>query len=350
MKPLVSILIPAHNAEEWIADTLKSAIAQTWQRKEIIVVDDGSTDRTAIIAKRFAPKEVAVVCTENQGAAAARNRALELSRGDYIQWLDADDLLAPDKIERQIATLREFDSRRILLSSPWAYFSYRTRRARFVPTPLWQDLSPVEWLLRKMSGNMVFMQTATWLTSRELTETAGPWDARLISDDDGEYFCRVLLASEGTRFVPEGRVFYRVTGTNRWSYVGTSDNKKKDALLLSTKMHIQCLRSLEDSERVRKACLTYMQNWYANFYPGRPDLVAELQGLAAQLQGRLEPPRLSWKYAWMRPMFGWKAAKSAQMMLPQFKASCIRYCDKAMFRLEGRKAAVRRDLKAVRTA
>ena len=65
---MVSILIPAYNAEEWIADTLQSAVAQTWQRKEIIVVDDGSTDRTAEVARRFASKEVKVVSTENQGA------------------------------------------------------------------------------------------------------------------------------------------------------------------------------------------------------------------------------------------------------------------------------------------
>ena len=332
MKPLVSILIPAYNAEEWIADTIRSAIAQTWQRKEIIVVDDGSRDRTAEVARRFASKEVAVVSTQNQGAAAARNHALQLSQGDYIQWLDADDLLAPDKIERQLAALREVDGRRILLSSPWAFFYYRTDRARFVRNSLWQDLSPVEWLLRKMGENL-HMQTATWLTSRELAEAAGPWDTRLHVDDDGEYFCRVLLASEGTRFVPEARVFYRVTPSNRLSHIGASD-KKKDAMLLSMKLHIQYLRSLEESERVRKACLTYMQNWYDNFYPERPDIMAELQALAAQLQGHLEAPRLRWKYAWMKPMFGWKAAKWAQRALPQLKASCIRHCDKAMYRLQ----------------
>ena len=99
MKPLVSILIPAYNAEETIAYTLQSAIAQIWQRKEIIVVDDGSKDRTAEVARRFASKELAVVSKENQGAAATRNHALRLSQGDYIQWLDADDLLAQDKIE-----------------------------------------------------------------------------------------------------------------------------------------------------------------------------------------------------------------------------------------------------------
>jgi hypothetical protein len=77
-------------------------------------------------------------------------------------------------------------------------------------------------------------------------------------------------------------------------------------------MHIQYLRLLENGERVRKACLAYMQNWYHNFYPGRPDIVAALQDLAAQLQGHLEVPRLRWKYAWLKQVFGWKAAGTAQ--------------------------------------
>ena len=84
MKQLVSILIPAYNAEAWIADTIRSAITQTWPRKEIIVVDDGSTDQTLAVARRFASKEVAVVTQKNQGASAARNHALSLSQGDYI--------------------------------------------------------------------------------------------------------------------------------------------------------------------------------------------------------------------------------------------------------------------------
>ena len=344
MKSLVSILIPAYNAEEWIGDTIRSAVSQTWSRKEIIVVDDGSADQTAATARQFASNEVKVVTITNQGAAAARNHALKLSQGDYIQWLDADDLLAPDKVERQLASLREGDSKRTLLSSSWAYFNYRPRRARFVPTSLWHDLAPVEWLLRKMGENL-HMQTATWLTSRELAEAVGTWDTRLISDDDGEYFCRVLLASGGTRFVPEAKVYYRITPSKRWSYIGTSD-KKKTALLLSMKLHVQYLRSLEESERVRKACLTYMQNWFHNFYPDRPDIVAELQSLAAELPGRLVTPRLRWKYAWMEPIFGLDAAKHAQIVLPQMKASLIRSWDKVMYSLETRNSGVSHAIEA----
>jgi glycosyltransferase involved in cell wall biosynthesis len=338
MKPLVSILISAYNAEAWIGYTLESAVAQTWPRKEIIVVDDGSTDRTAEIARRFVSKGLTVVSTENCGLSAGQNHAFERCQGDYIQYLDADDLLAPDKIERQLAALRESDSKRILLSSPWAPFFYRARHARFVRNTLWEDLSPVDWLLRKLGENL-HMQNATWLVSRELAEAAGPWVEDLHYDQDGEYFTRVLVASEGTRFVPETGIFYRVTTSNRVSYIGNSD-KKKESLLRSMKLHIQYLRSLEDSKRVRKACLIYLQNWYHNFYPERSELVTEIQSLAAELGGHLEEPRLRWKYAWMKPVFGWKTAKWAQMALPQFKASCIRHCDKVMYSFERRGASV----------
>jgi hypothetical protein len=117
-------------------------------------------------------------------------------------------------------------------------------------------------------------------------------------------------------------------------------------MLLSMKLHIHYLRSLEESERVRKACLTYMQNWFHNFYPDRPDIVAELQGLASELQGHLDTPRLRWKYAWMEPIFGLDAAKHAQMVLPQMKASLIRSWDKVMYRLENRNSGVSHAIEA----
>jgi glycosyltransferase involved in cell wall biosynthesis len=86
MRPLVSILIPAYNAQRWITDTIRSAIEQTWPNKEIIVVDDGSTDETLSIALRFANTNVTVATRPNQGASAARNKACSLCRGDYNGW------------------------------------------------------------------------------------------------------------------------------------------------------------------------------------------------------------------------------------------------------------------------
>src|SRR5262252_8996544 len=96
--PLVSILIPSFNAERWIRQTLESAVNQDYSHKEVILVDDGSTDRTLEIARTFESRVVRVIAQSNSGAPAARNRALAHAQGEYIQWLDADDLLAPSKI------------------------------------------------------------------------------------------------------------------------------------------------------------------------------------------------------------------------------------------------------------
>ena len=328
MKPLVSILIPAYNAQEWIAHTLRSAVAQTWPAREIIVVNDGSTDQTVAVARQFESSGVRVVTQKNQGAAAARNTAFGLSQGEYIQWLDADDLLSPDKIARQLAFLQEPRSKRVVLSSAWGRFTYRPYRAQFVPTSLWSDLSPAEWFMRQMEEN-IYMQTATWLVSREVTEAAGPWDTRLLGDDDGEYFSRVLLASEGTRFVPEAKVYYRMSGSGSLSYIGSSD-KKKEAQWLSMKLHVQYLQSVDDSARARAACVTYLQNWMTFFYPERTDIFDEASKLAGELGGQLNAPRLSWKYSPIKSVFGWRLARRAQVFLPRLRWLLHASWDKAL--------------------
>jgi glycosyltransferase involved in cell wall biosynthesis len=329
--PLVSILIPAHNAEKWIADTLRSAIAQTWERKEIIVVDDGSSDRTINVARAFESHDVRVISQRNLGAAAARNTAFSLCHGDYIQWLDADDLLAPDKIARQLETIPDG---RTLLSGSWGSFMYRPYKARFTPSSLWQDLSPAEWLIHKLSEN-VFMQTAVWLVSRELTEAAGEWDTRMHADDDGEYFCRVLLASDRVHFVPDAKVYYRNSGSVSLSYIGESP-KKMEALWLSIKLHIGYLRSLEDSLRVHAACLEYLRISLVNFTPEQSGIRREAEQLAMELGGKLgEAPR-SWKFTAMERLLGWRIAKTSQRWIGGSKWWAVRQWDRLLLHLEGK--------------
>ena len=332
MEPLVSILIPAFNAEPWLADAIRSAINQTWPRKEIVVVNDGSTDRTLDVARQFERSGVRVASQANQGAAAARNHALSLSRGDYIQWLDADDILDSTKIARQMAVLAGCGSPMTLASCAWGTFLSRRHRARFVPTSLWCDLSPVDWLLRKMNDG-VFMQTAAWLVSRPLTEAAGPWDTRLLTDDDGEYFCRVLLRSDGVRHVPDAKVYYRATGPGRLSYVGR-DQRKVEMMFLSIELHINYVLAVENTERVRAACVRYLQNHLVNFYPGQPDILARAQRLAGLLGGKLEGPSFEPKYAWIDRVAGPHVAKSAQLFFPRARWAVARPWDEALSRID----------------
>jgi glycosyltransferase involved in cell wall biosynthesis len=334
MTPLVSILIPAYNAQAWIADSIKSAQAQTWACKEIIIVDDGSKDQTLSVARQFASKSVNVVSQPHQGAAAARNKAFALCHGDYVQWLDADDLLSSDKITRQMEAAERTQDQRVLISCGWGYFMRRPYKAKFISTPLWENLAPLEWLLRKWEHN-VHMQTATWLVSRELTAAAGPWDTRLLGDDDGEYFSRAIVRSRGIHFVKAAKVFYRITNASRLSYIGQS-NVKMDAQFLGMKMQIGYLQSLQDDERVRSTCITYLQNCLPHFYPNRPDIVEQAQQLANSLGGRLETPQLTWKYALIQKIFGWNAAKASQRRYNLWKITVRQAWDNAAFRLESR--------------
>lgn len=334
-RPLVSILIPAYNASSWIGDSIRSAMDQTWDRKEIIVVDDGSTDDTLAIARRFECEYVRVIRQENRGAAAARNTAFRACHGDYIQWLDADDLLEPEKISRQIAAIGSTESKKTLFSSAWGRFIYRPRRAKFVPTALWRDHRPIDWLLLKLSSNL-YMQTATWLVSRELAEAAGDWDTSLLGDDDGEYFCRVILASDRIKFVPESVVFYRGPGVafgGSLSYIYQSD-RKLAAHWSSMRMHIDYLLSLEDSDRARDACSAYLHANLVYFYPDRTRILNDVAEVARSIGRPLGRPLLRGKYFLLQQMFGWKVAIAAQAELRRVRWRLQRQWDMMMFRME----------------
>ena len=327
MPPLVSILMPAYNAEQFLAETLASARAQTWPRTEIIVVvDDGSKDNTLAVAKQFAAKNISVVTRPHQRAAAARNEAFAICQGDFVMWLDADDLLSPDKIARQVAAAEKCDDRRMLLSCGWGFFNYRTSKAKFHPTSLWCDLSPQAWLIRKM-GSGSHMQPGTWLARRETVEAAGNWDAGILVDEDGEYINRLVLASSAIKFVPEAKVFYRVAGAGSYTrrVLFFADERWH-----SMKLQYAQLRSLGDSEPVRKACVDFLQEWLPFYYPHRPDIVAEAQQMAAAVGGKLETPRLRPKYAWIEKFLGYEKARRAQFVLPQIRGRVARGWDKAM--------------------
>ena len=334
MKPLVSILIPAYNAEPWVSDAIHSALRQTWPNKEIIVVDDGSTDQTLAVASPFAKEGVTVISQNNRGASSARNHAYSQCQGDYIQWLDADDVLAPDKISRQMEFAGIPKNPLLLLSSEWGRFLYRTKGAKFVRTELWQDQTPLDWLFRKMTQN-IWMQPGSWLVSRELSEAAGPWDERLSFDDDGEYFCRVILKSQGIAFVDGAKTFYRACPGSLSSV--DSSNKKLESAWLSIRLHIEYLRQMEDSERTRDASVGFLQTWLNIFNPYRMDIIEEMQELAKTLGGQvrclklIEP--LRWKFAWMERFVGRRIAFWAQRRLPQFKHFVARHLDRTLFQL-----------------
>ena len=299
--PRVSILIPAFNAERWIGAAIRSALGQTWTEREIVVVDDGSTDGTLAAARAFEAGTVQVAAREHRGAAAARNYALGMASGDFIQWLDADDLLAPDKIALQMRAAAEEGSDRVLFSSSFGKFYHRLRKARFAADGLWQDLSPSDWLVASLSQGL-WMNPAVWLVSRRLAELAGPWDERLSTDDDGEYVARLVAASEKVRFVGGSRIYYRQSGFHQLSRARSEEAAR--SLALAADLKIRTLLKVEDSSRARSAGLAALQALSSALYPEPAEVKQRIEETAAALGGRPAPPRRTWRLRFLQRLFG----------------------------------------------
>lgn len=333
MSELVSILIAAYNAEKWIGDTIKSALNQTYPRKEIIIVNDGSSDNTLAIAERFESRSLKVISQENKGANVARNRALEYAQGDYIQWLDADDLLHPEKIALQLDGSENGQSSRTLLTCSWGKFIFRQQKANIKPDALWQDAEPVDWIMRKFMDNL-WMNPTVWLVSRRLTELAGPWDERLSIDQDGEYICRVVAASERVKFVRNARAYYRQWGFSQVSR--TYSKKSRESLFLSMTLSIQHLLSLETSERTRRASLIFLQSIQPlSYFADDAELVEKTRILAHELGGELIPPKFTTKEYLMCKLFGMKRGRKLMSALRKLRFATAVKWDELLYVISG---------------
>jgi hypothetical protein len=144
-----------------------------------------------------------------------------------------------------------------------------------------------------------------------------------------------LLASEGVKFVPGGKTFYRVSGASSLSYIGSSERKVK-AQMLSCKLHIQYLRSMGDNARVRAAALAYLQRYFFIFYPEWPEVARDAQELATTLGGKLDVPRMSWKYALIEKALGLGAAKRVQLRYNSGKTRFLNAWDNVLSQIDKR--------------
>ena len=308
MSPLVSILIPCHNASPWLAATLDSALAQTWPHTEVIVVDDGSGDDSVAIARRYAARGIRLATQPNSGASAARNHALRLARGTFLQFLDADDLLAPDKIGLQMLRLSAAPAGS-LAAGPWGRFERDPAAAVFTPEDNWRDSEPLDWLALNFAGRGM-MPPAAWLVPRTLADAAGPWDERLTLNDDGEYFCRILVRSAAVLFCPGARTFYR-------SNLPGSLSRRRSAAawrsaFLSHELCVNHVLATEDSARTRRACADLYQRLAYAMFPDCPALVAACETRARAFGGSAARPGGGRAFRFLARAAGWKLARRLQ--------------------------------------
>ncbi len=305
MSPLVSIIIPCYNAERWLAATLESALAQTWPTKEIIVINDGSSDTSLAVARSYAGRGVHVIDQVNHGASAARNRGLQEARGEFIQFLDADDLLSPGKIAAQMALLAARRSEGMLASCAWGRFQNDPAHATFVDAVVFHDFASLDFLiLAAETGAM--MHPSAWLVPRSVADRAGPWNETLSLNDDGEYFCRILLASAGVAFCaePAARSYYRSGLAGSLSQQRSPAARRSQ--FASIKLITDHLLATGDSAKTRHACAGHWRRFVHDFYPAPSDLIALAEQEVQRLGETVGAPTMGPQTAALARLLGWR--------------------------------------------
>jgi glycosyltransferase involved in cell wall biosynthesis len=307
--PLVSIIIPCFNAQAWLDATLRSAIAQTWPATEIIVVDDGSTDGSLAIARSREGGRVTVVSQANRGAAAARNRGLAVARGSFIQFLDSDDLLSPDKISSQVEVLAGAPPGAVA-SCRWGRFRSEPAEAVFSDTAVFRDFVPARDFLIHVAETSDMMHPAAWLTPRAVAEASGPWDESLSLNDDGEYFCRVLLRASSIHFATSGSVYYR-SGLSG-SLSGQVSRRAMVSVHRSIALFAGHLLSADDSPRTRRALAIYWRRLQYELYPQAIDLSRDAGAQSRALGGASVPLPFGPRLRALAAVAGWRFARRMQ--------------------------------------
>lgn len=205
----ISVIIPAYNAQRTILETIKSVQEQTFKDFEIIAIDDGSSDRTLEILSKVKDEKLKVYSYANGGVSTARNRGIACAQGEYISFIDADDLWTSDKLEKQLAVLK---------ANPQASVAYSWITLMIEAKDKSEDVTFISEEKVTFTGNVYsqlllknFLSNGSnILAKREAIESVGEFDSNLEACEDWDYYLR-LAAKYHFVLVPRNQILYRKT-------------------------------------------------------------------------------------------------------------------------------------------
>lgn len=202
--PTISVVIPAYNAERTILETIKSVQQQTFSDFEIIVINDGSSDQTLELLSQVEDSRLKIYSYNNSGLSTARNRGISHSTGEYIAFLDADDLWTPEKLELQLAALQKQPAAGVAYS--WTNFMDEKGESFRTGEPIWFEGNVYTHLL---DGNFI-ASGSNPLIRKKAIESVGGFDSTLRSCEDWDFWLRLAACWEFV-VVPKPQILYRLS-------------------------------------------------------------------------------------------------------------------------------------------
>jgi glycosyltransferase involved in cell wall biosynthesis len=304
--PLVSICIPAHNCEKHISECVRSVLNQTYKNIEVIIVDDGSTDKTPSILADLKNNHIRIFHQKKSGAAAARNLAYHKSKGPFIKFLDGDDIINPGMIESQVKLATT--NNECIISAKWGrFYNNDINTFKFSPEECWQTLPACQWICSSWRNGHSMMQSGIFLLPRRIIEKAGYWDEGLTLIDDLDFFTRVILTSPFVIFDPNAILYYRSGNSG-----SLSDHKHHQAMqsaFSSMDKATKTLLAICTGPEAKMASANIWQHLIYTIYPQYPNLVRMAQEKINQLGGSSLPFVAGGLTKRTASLIGWKLTK-----------------------------------------
>lgn len=299
---------------------MQSILAQTHQPIEVILVDDGSTDNSYSLAKAYESEQVKLLQQKNAGAAVARNTGLAVAKGEYIQFLDAGDVLDKEKIAAQVKALQDQPCK-VAVCNYKQFTSDEELRNGIYPDQssfIYSSDDPQDFLINLWGGKgeMNFIQTNCWLVPKTVIEQSGNWRAFRCPDDDGEFFARVLLASEGIVYVPGVYNYYHIEpgGVNQLSK--SKHKKYLQNVLLTIDLKHQYLLKKGRHHLTNKAIASQYLRFAVGMYPAQKILSAIAYKRYQSLGEIVQIPVLGGRMIELiKNNFGWRMARLTRYYL-----------------------------------
>lgn len=208
---LISVIIPAYNSEKTIVETINSVLQQSYTNFELIVINDGSSDRTLELLQTIQDSRIKIFSYPNGGVSRARNRGIAKATGEYISFLDADDRWTPDKLKLQWTTLQQFPQAALAYS--WVYFESESQLSYADKSSYFTGNVYPELLIKN------FLHTASNpLIRRDIIDSLGVFDPELKTCEDWEFYLRIAAQKEFI-LVPKVQIIYRQSTTSLTSNI-----------------------------------------------------------------------------------------------------------------------------------
>jgi glycosyltransferase involved in cell wall biosynthesis len=302
-QPLVSILIPCYNAEKYVGEAIESALAQTYPNVEVIVVDDGSTDGSLGVIKSFSSR-IRWETGPNRGGCAARNRAFELSHGDFVQFLDGDDYLLPDKVAIQLPFLTGNQADLVFCAGRTLLLSGKIQEPGHYPSP--QGIDPLLYVLKYV------ITTNGSLHRRTCLEQVGGFRVGLPRAQ--EWDLHVRLAGAGARLAVIDRpMFVKRQHDGPQVSKTTTSPAYLPTLLFDNIEAFESAGWMDNTERRSSvASIVYRHSAYA-YRNGHSETARRGFQLARRLSSRYPVPERWWVRSLVQSVGPWNTERLLQM-------------------------------------